>query len=344
MQTVNDLIYESEISPWLPPKIVDCHVHVGLREHCGQISPKRLSENWALEVGLWQSWDQLRARYRMLFPEQEVSALAFGTVLPEADFAAENAYTLAGASDPRDRTWALFATRPEWNAQMIADAMSAGFLGIKPYPDLAPQETPEVSIYDFVPKDHLGVLDELGGVLMLHLPRKGRLADPNNTRELLEIAERYPSIKLIVAHIGRAYCLPTARTGLPPLADATSICFDTAANLNSDVFQYALETVGPDRLLFGSDLPITMMRGFREHSGETYINYTDGPFTWNNNRKSREEEAKYTYYIYEELRALIKAFESTGLGRDAFEKVMYTNAISLLGPLLSVGAGEAIAT
>lgn len=327
---VDRLVYESEIAPWLPPEIIDCHTHVGVPENCGPIGPERRAQNWALEVGLWQSWEQLRKTYAAIFPLQRVSALVFGTALLEADFAAENAYVMAGARDPRNDAWALLTTRPEWSAGKIVDAMSAGFLGIKPYPDLAPQASTEVSIYDFVPREHLAALNELSGILMLHLPRKARIADPDNIRELLEISETYPSIKLIVAHIGRAYCLPTAEQGLPHLAQAAGICFDTAANVNSEVFQYALETIGPDRILFGTDLPIMLMRGVREHNGTAYTNFTSGPYSWNTNRRSPEQEASYTYFIYEELRALVKAFQAAGLGKEAFRKVMYTNAATLM--------------
>jgi len=165
------------------------------------------------------------------------------------------------------------------------------------------------------------------------LPRAGRLADPDNIRELTEIAERYPTVRLIVAHIGRAFCLPTARAGLPHFANRPGVYFDTAANLNAEVFEYALDTVGPDRLLFGSDLPITMMRGVREHIGDKYANYTDAPYSWNVSRKSLEEEASYTFYLYEEIRALTRAIERCGLGREAAEKVFCTNSAKLLGVL-----------
>jgi len=209
--------------------------------------------------------------------------------------------------------------------------MADGFLGIKPYPDLAPQGSEDASTFDFAPHAHLAMLNALGGVLMLHLPRRGRIADPNNISELKELRQKYPLIRLIVAHIGRAYCLPTALAGLPHFADDPGICFDTAANLNADVFQYELETIGPERILYGSDLPVTMMRGVREHVGDKYINYTDGPFSWNTNRKTPEEEAAYTFYLYEELRALIKAVERAGMGKAEFEQIMYTNAAKLLG-------------
>jgi predicted TIM-barrel fold metal-dependent hydrolase len=339
---IDRLVYEEEIDPWLPGRIIDCHCHVGLPEHCGPVSPERYKEIWALEVGLHQSWEEMRDNYRALFPRQEVSALVFGGVHRELDTARGNDYVLAGLSEARNNAEGLLVTRPEWDAGKITEAMSNGFLGIKPYPDLAPQGGRQASIYDFVPREHLAAVNRLSGILMLHLPRPGRLGDPDNIRELIEISELYPSIKLIVPHIGRAFCLPTAKRGLPHFAGRSGVYFDTSANLNADVFQYALETVGPDRLLFGSDLPVTMMRGVREHVGERYINYTDGPYSWNTNRKSPEEEANYTYYLYEELRALIKAIQRSGLGIDSMEKMLYSNSARLFGkPVGSNGSAGA---
>lgn len=297
----------------------------------GPISPERLKSNWALEVGIEQSWEDLRSNHATLFPGRKVSSLVFGGVYKEIDVEANNRYILDGSRDSQNRSWPLQVTRPEWDAGKILEGMASGFVGIKPYPDLAQSDSMEVSIFDFLPKEHLRVVNDLGGILMLHLPRAGRLADTDNISELLEIAQEYPQIIIIAAHIGRSFCLPTAKKGLPHLKDCTSIVFDTSANLNADVFRYALDTVGPDRLLFGSDLPITMMRGVREHVGEEYINYTDAPYKWNTNRKSPEEEAQYTFFLYEELRALIEAVEDFGGAIETMEKIMYSNAAKLLG-------------
>ncbi|UCH35042.1 MAG: amidohydrolase family protein [Armatimonadota bacterium] len=324
-------IYRDEFSAWLPQRIVDIHVHVVLPEHCGPVSAERLEANWAMEVGICQSWEQLRENYRVLFPGQQVSPLAFTGVYREMDTERGNDYVLAGLGDGQNNATGLFVTRPDWSANRITDALAKGFVGIKPYPDLALQETQEVSIYDFLPRTHLAALNEAGGILMLHLPRAGRLGAPENITEVLEIAEKHPRVNLIVAHVGRAYCLPAAEHGLRHFADAPRIYFDVSANLNADVFQLALETVGPDRLLFGSDLPIMMMRGYREHVGEQYINNTDGPYSWNVNRKSPEEEATYTYYLYEGLRALIEALRRAGLDAAAMERIMYANGARLLG-------------
>ena len=330
IRDVDRHIYEEELLPWLPERIFDCHVHISRAENCGPISPERKHQLWAMEAGVFQTWSQLRARYEALFPGRQVDALVFGGVYREQHIEGENDYVRAGIAQPENRSKGLFVMRPEWPAELIASAMADGFLGIKPYPDLAPQGAEEASIWDFAPHEHLAMLDSLGGVMMLHLPRPGRLADPRNISELRELRQKYPSIKLIVAHIGRSYCLPTALAGLPHFADDPGVYFDTAANLNADVFQYALDAVGPDRILYGSDLPVMTMRGVREHVGDRYINYTDGEFSWNTNRKSSEEESAYTFYLYEELRALIAAVERAGMGRAEIEKIMCGNAVGLL--------------
>jgi hypothetical protein len=211
----------------------------------------------------------------------------------------------------------------------VAAGLRAGYGGLKPYPDVAPPG--REGIFGFLPPGHLAALDHAEGVLMLHLPRAGRLGDPDNLREVLEIRDRYPCIKVVIAHIGRAYCLPTAMRGLPALAQDQGIFFDTSANLNADVFAYALDTVGPDRVLFGSDLPITRMRGVREHIGEEYINYTSANYSWNTRRKDPAKEALYTFFLYEELRALIAAVERCGVGGDGMARIMFANGAALLG-------------
>lgn len=323
-------LYRREIAPWLPPRIIDCHVHVGLPEHVGPISPERLKSNWAYEVGVSQSWEDLRGSLDMLFPDREVSVLAFGTPLRETDLEANNAYALQGSKQPANNACALMVTRPEWDADVIAAGLDRGFAGIKPYPDLAPETENEPTIFDFLPHSHMRVLNERSAMVTLHLPRAGRLSDERNIADLLEISERYASVRVVLAHIGRAFCLPFAEKGLPHFADRPAICFDISANLNPDVIRLALEIVGPDRLLYGSDLPITLIRGVREHVGENYVNYTDGDFSWNTNRKSPEEESRYTFYLYEELKALISAVRSTGMGAEAMEKILYSNASRML--------------
>lgn len=321
-------IYEQELVEWLPEHILDCHVHMGLRSHVGQLSAERLRNDWALRLGLDQTWNQLRDNYRLLFPGRSVQALAFGNVFQEADTEQTNAYVHAGIGREDVCAGALYVTRPEYSAEKVAQALAEGFIGLKPYPDLAPQGPDECHIPDFLPRHQLEVLNEVGGILMLHLPGPKRLADEHSIRDLIDMSGAYPNVAIIVAHVGRAYCLPTALQGLPHLAPYESISFDITANLNHEVLSLALQTVGPERLLFGSDLPITMVRGSREHAGNNFINHLETNET--EMGIAPLEDGGYTFLLYEELRALIRAVKDCGLGRETMHQILYSNCAHLL--------------
>lgn len=320
-------IYEEELCPWLPERIIDGHVHIGLNEHCAPISEERLRTNWAYEVGVTQSWESYRQAVEALFPKQQVSALVMGVPFREMDLALNNEYVISGVPGPD--TKALFMSSPDWSPDVIEQAFERGFVGLKPYPDLVVSDSPP-SIFDFLPHEHLKVLDRRSGILLLHIPRPGRIADRDNIAEIREICSRYPNVKVIVAHIGRAFCLPTALAGLPSLADCRNLWFDNSANLNADVMAFAIELLGPERIIYGSDLPITLIRGMREYDGDNYTNFTDGDYSWNTVRKPPEVEATYTYYLYEELRALIAGVRRAGLGREAVARIMYSNIAGLM--------------
>src|SRR5690606_6779229 len=114
--------------------------------------------------------------------------------------------------------------------------------------------------------------------------------------------------------------------GLLPLADDPGLYFDCSAVLNPAVYRLALEHLGPDRILFGTDNPMFYMRGRRQWEGRTYINRTSHPFYFNKDRESPEIEARYTLYMYEALRAFKDACAATGVGADGVEKMCRGNA------------------
>ena len=150
--------------------------------------------------------------------------------------------------------------------------------------------------------------------------------EKENIREIKEIRQKYPRIKLILPHIGRSFCPSFAREGLRYLRDDPGIFFDTAAVLNPEVYKITLNEVGPKRLLYGSDLPILFLKGKREWEGDRYINYSSGNYLWNTKRKPSEEEARYTFFLYEEIKALRCSIESLNMGTEAVEAIFYKNA------------------
>jgi len=211
-------------------------------------------------------------------------------------------------------------------------------VGAKSYLSLAPRYLPadEIRIFDFFPPHQLEILNRRGWIMMLHIPRPGRLRDPVNLAQLLEIEERYPRIRLIVAHVGRAYCPEDIGTAFEVLGQTRRLMFDISANTNDQVFESALRAVGPDRILFGSDLPILRMRMRRICENGIYINlvprglYGDVSQDPHMREVDPPESERLTFFMYEEIRAFRRAAERVGLSRAAIEQVFYGNAAALL--------------
>lgn len=331
LNDVDREFYDHYLRDFLPAKIFDFHVHIGEAHHFHPISLQRLQSNWALECGHILPFEDLREAYAQLFPNSVVNQLCFPFPLREAKLRQCNAYVAKKIKE--EQAFGLYTPHPAEDAEKLRTALVNGkFSGLKPYPDLVcGKKEDEISIFDFAPEPHLSVADELGLIVLLHLPRPGRLKDPANIAELKQISRQFPRLKLVIAHVGRSYCLSFAQEGLPQLSDCTSFYYDLAAVLNPAVLAFALRVVGPERLLWGSDFPILFLRGRQEWRGEKYVNFTSRMFMWNVERRPPEEEAHYTLYVYEQLRALRQACEEVGVTRREVERIFWGNAISLLG-------------
>ena len=188
----------------------------------------------------------------------------------------------------------------------------------------------EADIFDFLPHHQLELLDQRHAWLTLHVPKADRLGHPRNISQIKQIRREYPNIVVVIAHLGRSYTMPHARESLPQLADDEGLYFDNSAVLNPDVHRYALETLGPARILFGTDNPIFYMRGRRQWHGRTYVNRTDYPFHFNSRREPPEVESRYTLFMYEALRAIRRACDELGLSRSQVEAIFHGNADRLI--------------
>ncbi|MBU2494988.1 MAG: amidohydrolase family protein [Candidatus Omnitrophota bacterium] len=331
--------YEKRLRAWLPDKIIDIHTHVWLARHQAahrrkmtgvQIWPSRVAEESPIE--------ELLETYRLLFPDKSVTPLIFGAALSRADDLNDgNRYV--GECAAAHRLPALLWSAPDWSgAELERNIIAGGFLGIKSYLTMSPSYLPEseIRIFDFFPHHQLEVLNRRGGVMMLHIPRDGRLRDPVNLAQMLEIEERYPDIRLIIAHVGRAYCPEDIGDAFQVLAKTKKMCFDISANTNAWVFEQLIKAVGPKRILFGSDLPITRMRMRRICEKGIYVNlapkglYGDISRDKHMREVEGEEAEKLTFFMYEELDAFRRAAHTAGLDAVGIKDVFYNNARRIL--------------
>ena len=89
---------------------------------------------------------------------------------------------------------------------------------------------------------------------------------------MLEIEHRYPNVQLVIAHIGRAYCPEDVGDAFQLLRDARRMHFDFCANTSAYAMEHLLRAVGPQRVVFGSDMPVVRMRMRRICEQGFYVN------------------------------------------------------------------------
>jgi len=339
--TIKDLdrtFYEEKLRGFLPHDFIDIHTHVWLKKFAveAQDAPLR-TVTWPSLVADENSIEDLLETYRLMFPGKTVTPLIFSQVSLDVDIDACNGYVQACFE--KYGFPALLVTKPGQSADELEERIKrGGFLGSKVYLNFAPQHIPEkeICIYDFLPAHQLRLLDRLGLMVMLHIPRDGRLKDPVNLRQLLEIERDYPNIKLIVAHVGRAYCPQDVGNAFELLAETKNMVFDFAANTNTDVFRQLIKAVGPKRILFGSDLPILKMRTRRICENGSYVNLVPKGLYGDvsGDRHLREVEGPeadgLTFFMYEQIEAMRRAAAAEGLKQSDICDIFRNNALRII--------------
>ena len=252
-------------------------------------------------------------------------AMMLGPIWPKLDL---------GLESDEDILEQFVAHTPELEQEI----RKGGFLGLKSYLSLSPKYLPEaeIRIFDFFPKAQLKKMDELGAIVMLHIPRNGRLKDPVNLAQIMEIKQEFPNIRLIIAHIGRAYTREDVGNAFETLDKAPDLMYDFCANCCEYAITEVLRHAGPKHVMYGTDMPILRMRTHRIEENSTYINlvppglYGDPKQDKHLREVSAEEAEKITFFLYEELLAFKRACKTLGLTKQDVEDIMYNNAHDLI--------------
>lgn len=336
---VDQQFYSQRLHDFLPARLIDVHTHVWL----DRFRSKEKDENvravtWPHRVALDNSIEDLLESYRLLFPGKQVMPLIFGMALaPGDDIDAGNDYVSFTAQ--RNQLPALIFADPKWNALDFEERIIAGhFLGAKVYLTRSDPRVAEkdIQIFDFLPHHQLEVLERHGWIVMLHIPRHARLRDSLNLAQMIEIEKTYPNVKVIIAHVGRAYCPEDIGNAFEVLGETRKMLFDFSANTCAATFEQAIRSVGPKRLLFGSDLPVVRMRMRRICEGGTYINlvpkglYGDVSNDPHMREIDGEDAGRLSFFMYEEIDAFRRAAEATGLSKDQIEAIFFGNAAKIL--------------
>lgn len=325
-------VYEEELFDFLPDKIVDTHTHVFLPEH--RIEKKGGKNSWTNYVYDECSIEDLEQTYLDMYPGKKTIPVIFGT--PSGHVPESNAYISKVGKEKGYPT--LFMNRFIDSAEFVEEqVIKGGFQGLKPYLNSCNPAVKgsDAEIFDFLPEEHLKVCDKHGWKVVLHISKDDRLKNPTNIKQLIEIEQKYPSVKLIVAHIGRAYSPEDLGDALETLQKNTkNMMFDFCANTFSYAIEKCIDLMGSKRVLFGTDMPISKMRMYRISENGNYINVVPrgmyGDVTGDIHMRETDEK-NVTNFTYETLRAFKKAAQNLSLSKEDIDNIMWKNATELYG-------------
>lgn len=115
-------------------------------------------------------------------------------------------------------------------------------------------------------------LEELGLPILIHTnetvghryPGKGSV----DLRQIYDFVVEFPGVEVILAHWGGGLCFYEL---MPEVAEATRrVYYDTAASpllYSSRIYSVAVDIIGPDKILFGSDYPLIDQRRYLRQIG-----------------------------------------------------------------------------
>ncbi|MDD4357064.1 MAG: amidohydrolase family protein [Smithellaceae bacterium] len=321
-------IYKRELNDFLPSKLFDAHVHL-LNVENFTANTNFPATHILRKFGLEYTLEQHLAYMKKMLPKQEIYLNSFG--FPAAEAVPEEAAAYTGSISDNNRYFGMTMVTPsESVASVSGRIIRHKLVGYKPYSCFVrSKDDSEITIMDMISSEHLEFANENALAITLHIPRPGRLADPVNQRQMVELCHRYPDIAFIFAHIGRAYYLEAVTGQLEKVAACPNAYIDTAMVNHEGVLEYAFKVFPRDRILFGSDAPIAMLRGKSVEINNQYAYLTGEDYQIGTSIYDREHVLKFTFFYYEQLRAIIQAARRAGLSSDEQENIFFGNAFRL---------------
>lgn len=333
-------IFDEEISNFLPAEIIDSHVHLWKKDFFKEnISKNRLNQNPALDSDIIDGFtiEDFKNVTEKIFPGKTYNGLFFGLPIKEANLNKTNEY-ISGVCI-KNSSYGLFNPIPDLK-EIPQDFFKNRFIGFKPYPDLVDFKAPEdfskldidVSIFDFISKKVLEFCQDYGLILLIHLPRKDRLNDRRNIEEIKAIGEKYPNIKIVLAHAGRSYCFSDIKDSIGYLKGIKNLYVDTAMINSFSVNKVLLEELGSEKILYGSDLPIATFKGKNIDINNRHYFVTSTPKPWSLSSSEMNLDS-FTFSIYEIIRAIKLAADELKISNKQIEQIFYLNAQRMISDI-----------
>lgn len=312
-------LFDRELRNFVPPDAFDAHAHW---------YDLRLLEDVPFAddapVGMLEYLEAQRAWMGDLAP---TAGLFFPMPAAGLDTAAANDLIVQQLRGRATSRGLAIVTPTEDPADIERLVTTHGLVGLKVYHLFASRRDSQKATCDEYLSEWMWELaQKLGLCLMVHLVRDRAIADPNNLAYLKQHCRDYPNAKLVLAHAGRGFCSRHTAEGAPQLRGLSNVYFDTSVICEPLGFEVILDTFGPRKLMFGSDFPLSQLRGKAITVGDRFH------WIYEHHLPEDEREASgITLVGLESLLALRDACRRQGLNDADVERVFGGNARELFG-------------
>jgi glutamate-1-semialdehyde 2,1-aminomutase len=306
----------------LPGRLFDFHAHLYRTYDLGDGPPSLTTQGPAVVTK-----DVWRHELSSLLGEPRVSD---GLFMPYpykgGDIDAGNAFLLSQLDN--SPSCGLLVVTPRMTPSDVGPLLRHPRIrGFKPYHIFAERaQTFDACIEEYVPEWAWQVAHERRLIITLHLVRHGALSDPQNQRTITTLCAKYPHAQLVLAHAARGFHAPNTIDALPALRGLENVWFDTSAICEPEALMAIIQEFGAPRLLWGSDFPVSHLRGKCVTVGDA--------FSWICPERIDVDpaapECRPILVGLESLRALLLATRLMGLAREEIEDIFCGNAQRLL--------------
>lgn len=321
-------IYEKELRNWLPRKVFDAHIHL-FDDSC--LMPEYIfpAKSCLQKFGCKFTLEMYLEYISKLLPHQEIYFNSFGFPELQADREAAAIYT--GKVSNNTKQFGMALVSPHDKIEDIKRRVESNdLIGYKPYLNFVDwKPSAEITINDMLPPEQMEYANDKGLIITLHIPRPGRLADPVNQQQMIDLCRKYPNAKIIFAHIGRAYYMENIIGFLDGITECQNAFIDTAMVNHEGVLEYAFNNFPLERILFGSDAPIAFLRGKSVEINNQYAYLMAEDYQIGSAIYDSENVVQFTSFFYEQLRGIKHAAEHTKLSSIEIENIMFENAYNL---------------
>lgn len=318
-----------EVEPFVPARVFDAHAHLFCAEHYAAGTRPPHQQGLPEQLGLAAYFEYID----WLHPSgRTVGGLFFGLAF-NGDRDANNAFVAAEVAAARAAGRPVFGqlvVPPDADPEQVrAQVRQGGFVGLKCYHTMAQIAGPtwQAPIEDYLPEPLVRLAHEERLSITLHMVRDRALADPVNQASIRRYCERYPNMRLILAHAGRGFNPWHTIEGIGQLHGLANVWFDTSAVTEAGAFEAIVDEFGHERLLYGSDFYISHMRGRCVAIGDSFH------WLYADDMQLDERHATLQPVLVglESLRSLRLAARRLRLSPAQIEDIFYHNAAQLFG-------------